>query len=172
MGLAVSAHAYTVLHRGRDRAAVLPPAPPVAPVPAPVSGDDLVAAVVVASRRAAECCETLARARGCSLARVRSGARSAERRIAGATADVREVGVLAAAASGALLALSRDVARLRESPPEGVEPPDVDGAAWALLVAGCVEGPADDRELAEGLLAWAAEHERYLRPTQPQEVRP
>ena len=165
--------AYTFLHRGGDdRAAVLPPPPPVAPVPAPVSGDDLVAAVVVASRRAAERCETLARARGCSLARVRRGARTAERRITDATADVREVGALAAAAAGALLALSHAIARLATDPPEGVEPPDCDGAAWALLVAGCVDGPDDDRELADGLLAWAAEHERYMRPTQPQEARP
>ena len=161
----MSAHAYTFLHRGRDRAAVLPPAPPVAPVPAPVSGDDLVAAVVVAARHAAERLEQLADARGCALDCAARGA-------ADAAGAAREIGALAAAASGALLALSRDVAWLRESPPEGVEPPDVDGAAWALLVAGCVEGPDDDRELAEGLLAWASEHERYLRPTQPQEVRP
>ena len=126
----------------------------MAPAPA---GDDLVAACVVAARHAAERLEQLADARECALDCAARGA-------ADAAGAAREIGVLASAAAGALLALHREAAWLVESPPEGVEAPGLDGAAWAPLVAGCVEGPDDDRELAEGLAAWAAEQGVTLAP--------
>ena len=79
----MSAHAYTFLHRGGDRAAVLPPAPVA--TPAPASGDDLVAAVVVASRHAAERLEQLADARECAIDCADRGAADA----AGAAREAR-----------------------------------------------------------------------------------
>ena len=128
-----------------ERAAILPPAParsaaPTLP-PAAVDAGDLAAR---AAHRAADCLDALADLREATIeAALRSDGRPLQR-----DAEL-SIGLALAMAVGALLALSRLTSAL-------------DAEAWAAIVARNIEGPEEDRGLAERLRGWAA-----ARPTDP-----
>ena len=129
-----------------ERAAILPPAParsaaPTLPPPA-VDAGDLAAR---AAHRAADCLDALADEREAAIEDVlrRRDGRHIER-----WADLT-IAPSRASAVGALLALGRHGSAL-------------DAEAWAAIVSAGIEGPEEDRGLAERLRGWAA-----ARPTDP-----
>ncbi len=127
-----------------ERLAILPPEPPAAPTlpPPPVDADCLAAR---AAHRAADCLDALADEREAAIEDVISRRNGLH---AGRWADVT-IAPGRASAVGALLGLARHTHAL-------------DADAWAAIVSTGIEGPEQDRALAETLRAWAS-----ARPTDP-----